>query len=68
MRRTIFFFSILILCFQSFGQKPRATDPGIPFEGNTGPYNAITDVGGVEVGFTTIIKGTGSLKVGEGPA
>ncbi len=67
MRRTIIVFSIVILCFQSFGQKPRARDLGIPFEGNPGPFNAITDVEGVEVGFTTIIEGTGSLKVGEGP-
>jgi len=30
--------------------KPRARDLGIPFEGITGPLNAITDVKGVEVG------------------
>jgi len=32
-----------------------------------GPYNAITDVGGVRVGHSTIIKGNGRLVVGEGP-
>ncbi len=67
MKRTIIVFTIIIICFQSFGQKSRARDLGIPFEGNTGPYNAITDVDGVEVGFTTIIEGTGSLEVGKGP-
>ena len=35
----------------------RARDLGIPFSGQTGPYNAITDVSGVEVGFSTIIEG-----------
>ncbi|MBK9007402.1 MAG: P1 family peptidase [Anaerolineae bacterium] len=38
-------------------KKPRARDLGIPFEGNTGKYNAITDVAGVEVGYSTIIEG-----------
>lgn len=67
MRRTIIVFTIMTICFQSFGQKPRARDLGIPFEGNTGPYNAITDVDGVEVGYKTIFEGTGSLEVGKGP-
>lgn len=35
----------------------RARDLGIPFEGVCGKYNAITDVEGVEVGFSTIIIG-----------
>lgn len=35
----------------------RAHDLGIPFEGTCGKYNAITDVKGVEVGFSTIILG-----------
>ncbi|HKB91068.1 MAG TPA: P1 family peptidase, partial [Opitutaceae bacterium] len=47
--------------------KPRARDLGIPFEGQTGPLNAITDVAGVEVGHTTVISGDGPLKVGVGP-
>lgn len=47
--------------------KPRARDLGIPFDGNTGPLNAITDVAGVEVGFTTLISGEGKLKPGNGP-
>jgi D-aminopeptidase len=47
--------------------KPRARDLGVPFDGTPGPLNAITDVGGVEVGMTTIISGDGPLKVGVGP-
>ena len=37
--------------------KPRARDLGIPFEGQTGIHNAITDVSGVTVGYATIIEG-----------
>ena len=48
-------------------QKPRARDLGIPFEGTPGPFNAITDVKGVEVGYTTLIAGEGKLVVGRGP-
>jgi D-aminopeptidase len=47
--------------------KPRARDLGVPFDGTPGPNNAITDVKGVEVGHTTLISGSGKLKVGEGP-
>jgi D-aminopeptidase len=47
--------------------KPRARGIGIPFEGVPGPYNAITDVKGVEVGHTTLISGNGKLQVGKGP-
>ncbi len=32
-----------------------------------GPHNAITDVEGVRVGHTTIVRGEGPLLVGEGP-
>lgn len=32
-----------------------------------GPYDAITDVPGVRVGFTTLIEGEGPLVVGRGP-
>jgi L-aminopeptidase/D-esterase-like protein len=45
----------------------RARDLGIPFDGTPGPNNAITDVAGVLVGHTTLISGSGKLKVGEGP-
>jgi L-aminopeptidase/D-esterase-like protein len=47
--------------------KPRARDLGIPFDGTTGPYNAITDVGGVTVGLKTLVDGEGKLVVGQGP-
>jgi D-aminopeptidase len=45
----------------------RARDVGILFEGTPGKFNSITDVAGVEVGYTTLISGEGALKVGEGP-
>ena len=48
-------------------EKPRARDLGLPFEGRTGEYNTITDVKGVEVGFTTLIEGEGEVIVGKGP-
>ncbi|MDF5756275.1 P1 family peptidase [Spongiactinospora sp. TRM90649] len=35
----------------------RARDLGLPLTGDTGPLNAITDVPGVEVGYTTLIEG-----------
>src|SRR6266436_2480112 len=47
--------------------KPRARDLGVPFDGTTGPLNAITDVKGIEVGHTTLISGEGKLQVGAGP-
>jgi D-aminopeptidase len=45
----------------------RARDLGIPFDGTPGPLNAITDVKGVELGFTTLVEGEGPLVVGKGP-
>ncbi|MFB9843473.1 DmpA family aminopeptidase [Mucilaginibacter ginsenosidivorans] len=51
----------------AFAQKPRARDIGIPFTGTPGKYNAITDVPGVEVGFSTIISGSGKDHIGKGP-
>jgi len=47
--------------------RPRARDLGVPFDGTPGPFNAITDVGGVEVGQVTLISGDGKLVVGKGP-
>ncbi len=52
----------------SISHKPRARDLGIPFTGTTGPNNAITDVEGVTVGYSTIIEGEGKLETGKGPA
>jgi len=45
----------------------RARDLGVPFDGTPGKFNAITDVPGVEVGYTTLISGEGKLEVGKGP-
>src|SRR5881397_2655922 len=45
----------------------RARELGIPFEGTPGKFNAITDVPGVEVGYTTLISGEGNLELGKGP-
>jgi L-aminopeptidase/D-esterase-like protein len=59
---------LLFCCLSVLAQsKPRARDLGVPFDGNPGPLNAITDVKGVEVGHTTLISGDGPLKVGIGP-
>lgn len=52
------------ICAQSH---VRARDLGIPFEGIPGTLNAITDVRGVEVGFATLISGSGKLVTGKGP-
>ena len=45
----------------------RARDLGIPFDGTPGKFNAIIDVPGVEVGYTTLISGEGKLERGKGP-
>jgi D-aminopeptidase len=47
--------------------KPRARELGIPIGGTAGSLDAITDVAGVEVGYTTLISGTGKLVAGQGP-
>ena len=44
---------------RDFGVNPGRLRPG--------PYNAITDVSGVRVGHTTLVKGEGALVEGEGP-
>ncbi|HTI61243.1 P1 family peptidase [Mucilaginibacter sp.] len=67
-RKTIFIFIVLSVSVNLlFGQKPRARDIGIPFEGTPGKWNAITDVPGVEVGYSTIISGSGKNILGKGP-
>ena len=46
----------------------RARELGIVIgRGRPGPANAITDVDGVQVGHTTLIRGDGPLVVGTGP-
>src|SRR5438552_1192340 len=76
------FVLLLLIAHDSFAREPikspppksviitkavRARDLGIPFEGTPGKFNAITDVPGVEVGYTTLISGEGKLEVGKGP-
>ena len=51
----------------AYSQNKRARDYGIPFDGTTGQFNAITDVTGITVGQVTISKGTGNLVKGDGP-
>jgi L-aminopeptidase/D-esterase-like protein len=59
---------ILLVGTAGWTQTPeRARDLGVPFDGATGPLDAITDVKGVEVGDTTLISGEGKLVVGKGP-
>ncbi len=58
----------LLVCASAWaGDKPRARLLGVPFDGAPGPLDAITDVAGVEVGYTTLISGEGPLQVGVGP-
>jgi D-aminopeptidase len=59
--------SALLFAKEPVSARVRARDLGIPFEGVTGRWNAITDVKGVEVGHVTLNFGTGDLKVGKGP-
>ncbi|MGH8102153.1 MAG: hypothetical protein ACREIW_12710, partial [Chthoniobacterales bacterium] len=62
------FVVVLFLALDSLAREPqkaapptiqakiaRARDLGVPFEGTPGKLNAITDVAGVEVGYTTLI-------------
>ncbi|MEO5859029.1 MAG: P1 family peptidase [Pyrinomonadaceae bacterium] len=63
-------FTLLVLaCISAtvFTQtKPRARDLGVPFDGTPGTSNAITDVKGVEVGFTTLNSGSGDKAIRTG--
>ena len=67
IKKTVIIFIGLLSCYQVYSQKPRARDLGIPFVGTPGVFNAITDVKGVEVGYSTIISGKGNNTVGNGP-
>ena len=59
--------ALLICATVSAQSNPRARALGVPFDGTPGPLDAITDVKGVEVGDTTLIRGEGKLVVGQGP-
>ena len=79
--RSLLFLLVAIACAVELGAKEplrvdpaavlakqvRARDLGIPFDGTPGKFNAITDVSGIEVGYTTLISGEGQLRVGQGP-
>src|SRR5437660_3281164 len=71
---------LVVIALDSFAREPikspppviqtkivRARDLGVPFEGTPGKLNAITDVPGVEVGYTTLISGEGKLQLDKGP-
>lgn len=45
----------------------RARDLGIVVDGHPGPWNAITDVPGVQVGYQTLVRGHGALRSDAGP-
>src|SRR2546430_211852 len=82
-RRFSGFVLVLMLMLDSFAREPiksppptkpatetkqiRARDLGVPFDGTPGKLNSITDVPGVEVGYTTLISGDGKLEIGKGP-
>jgi len=58
----------LVLAGSVFDQtKPRGRDLGVPFDGVPGPFNAITDVKGIEVGHTTLISGDAKSSAGTRP-
>jgi L-aminopeptidase/D-esterase-like protein len=68
MRLSIAILIVLLLSGSVAGQtRPRGRDLGIPFPGNTGPTNGITDVPGIAVGHVTLIEGEGKLIPGRGP-
>tara|TARA_R110002049_G_scaffold71900_1_gene184824 strand:- start:85 stop:1263 length:1179 start_codon:yes stop_codon:yes gene_type:complete len=67
MKRIFIVFTLVFITFNFYGQKPRARDLGVPFVGKTGEFNAITDVKGVEVGYSTLISGEGKNIIGKGP-
>ncbi len=47
--------------------RARARDLGVELGGVPGELDAITDVAGVRVGYTTLVAGDGALVVGQGP-
>lgn len=74
MKKTEAYYLLLILCITlscspvvNSQNAQRARDAGVPFDGTTGKWNAITDVAGITVGHTTLISGEGPLIKGKGP-
>lgn len=68
MRLALWFLMAAATAIPSAAQyRPRGRDLGIPFPGQTGPMNAITDVAGLAVGHVTLIEGDGKLVPGKGP-
>lgn len=65
--RRLLFLALALPTLASAQTNRRARDWGIPFDGATGPSNAITDVPGVAVGHATIVRGDGKLVPGQGP-
>ncbi|HEX8027336.1 MAG TPA: P1 family peptidase [Vicinamibacterales bacterium] len=66
------FAAVIVIVLLAIGSgtaqtRPRGRDLGIPFPGQTGRLNAITDVAGVAVGHVTLIQGEGKLIPGQGP-
>jgi D-aminopeptidase len=69
------YFLLVMAALTVFGREPipappkmvRARDLGLAFDGTPGKFNAITDVPGVLVGYTTLISGEGKLERGQGP-
>ncbi len=69
--------ALLVTSTALFAREPQPSPPtkpavraralGVPFDGTPGKLNALTDVAGVKVGFTTLISGEGKLEVGKGP-
>ncbi|MEO0896803.1 MAG: P1 family peptidase [Bacteroidota bacterium] len=67
MKNSLLLLATLLLGYFVWAQQPRARDLGVPFYGEAGKYNSITDVEGVEVGYATVISGEGKNIIGEGP-
>ena len=68
LRLVVAFLLVTVAALSAGAQsRPRGRDLGIPFPGQTGPLNAITDVPGIAVGHVTLIEGEGKLVPGKGP-
>ncbi len=66
-KNTLLLILVLLTVCTSKAQPTRARNLGIQFDGTPGPFNAITDVPGVLVGYKTLISGSGENIRGKGP-